>query len=379
MRIQTADLEIQREPFARPFGFKGSAFHEKWNAVVRLCDADGVEAFGVGGFAPLWSDPDVFKAHTETGGNVLMLAILERGVRLARECEATHPQDIFEAILPHVDDYARVVTGAPNLRRTFTLNSLVALDNALWMLHARGRGIASFDDLTPEMYRPHLSQRRERVAAVPAIGYTLPMDSVRALLDAGVYVLKIKVGHPGDEAEMVAKDKEWLTQLHDIARGYDSEMTVCGHPVYYLDANGRYTKKDSMRRLLDHAARLDMLDRVILVEEPFEEEADIDVSDLPATFAADESLHSPDDVVARAQQGYGAMAIKPAGKTLSMAFRMVEATTGVGAIRRQRVRALVGGLEQGHGCASTGVSRRSLRHDGDQRRAELRHVAAPPG
>ena len=104
MSIQGADLEIQREPFARPFGFKGSAFHEKWNAVVRLRAADGVEAFGVGGFAPLWSDPDVFKAHTETGGNVLMLAILERGIRLARECDTGHPMDILDAILPDVDD-----------------------------------------------------------------------------------------------------------------------------------------------------------------------------------------------------------------------------------------------------------------------------------
>ena len=41
MRIVETDLEIQREPFARPFAFKGSAFHEKWNLVVRLKDADG--------------------------------------------------------------------------------------------------------------------------------------------------------------------------------------------------------------------------------------------------------------------------------------------------------------------------------------------------
>ena len=41
MQIIETDLEIQREPFARPFAFKGSAFHEKWNLVVRLKDADG--------------------------------------------------------------------------------------------------------------------------------------------------------------------------------------------------------------------------------------------------------------------------------------------------------------------------------------------------
>ena len=153
MQIQDADLEIQREPFARPFGFKGSAFHEKWNAIVRLRSADGVEAFGVGGFAPLWSDSDVFKAHTEAGGNVLMLAILERGIRLARECSAGHPTDIFDAVLPAVEQYAQDVTDAPSLRRTFTLNALVALDSALWMLYARSNGLCSFDDLTPAACR----------------------------------------------------------------------------------------------------------------------------------------------------------------------------------------------------------------------------------
>ncbi len=145
-------------------------------------------------------------------------------------------------------------------------------------------------------------------------------------------MLKIKVGHPGDEAEMVAKDCAWLTQLHAIAREYETDMTECGAPVYYLDANGRYGEKDSMRRLLDHADEEGMLDRVILVEEPFEEGLDFDVGDLPTRFAADESLHGPEDVATRSQQGYEAMAIKPAGKTLSMAFRMVEATAGVGAI-----------------------------------------------
>ncbi|MAF10935.1 L-alanine-DL-glutamate epimerase [Candidatus Poribacteria bacterium] len=332
MTIADVDLEIQREPFARPFGFKGSAFHEKWNAVVRLRSEEGVEAFGVGGFAPLWSDPDVFRAHTEVGGNILMLAILERGMALARECDADSPMDTFDAILPRVEEYARVVTRNPALRRTFTLNALVALDNALWMLHARTEGMSSFDSLVPSTCRPCLGERRKRIAAVPAIGYTLPMESVRDLLDAGTFVLKIKVGHPGDDSEMLDRDQGWLTRLHELTRRYETSMTDCGHPVYYLDANGRYGEKDGMRRLLDHAAKIDMLDRIILVEEPFDEAFDFDVGDLPSRFAADESLHTPADVAVRAQQGYAAMAIKPAGKTLSMGFGMIEATHEAGAI-----------------------------------------------
>jgi hypothetical protein len=39
MRVTSCDLQLRREPFARPFGFKGSAFHEKWTPVVQLEDA----------------------------------------------------------------------------------------------------------------------------------------------------------------------------------------------------------------------------------------------------------------------------------------------------------------------------------------------------
>ena len=51
MHITHTDLEIQRESFARPFGFKGSAFHEKWNCLVRVEDTEGNASFGLGGLA----------------------------------------------------------------------------------------------------------------------------------------------------------------------------------------------------------------------------------------------------------------------------------------------------------------------------------------
>ena len=66
MRIERTDLQLRRESFARAFGFKGSAFHEKLTPVVCLKDAGGVESVGVGGLAPLWSDHRVFVAHGET-------------------------------------------------------------------------------------------------------------------------------------------------------------------------------------------------------------------------------------------------------------------------------------------------------------------------
>ena len=81
MRITETQLEIQREPFARPFAFKGSAFHEKWNTVVRISDDQENSSVGLGGLAVLWSDPNVFSAHTEVGGNLLQASILEHALQ----------------------------------------------------------------------------------------------------------------------------------------------------------------------------------------------------------------------------------------------------------------------------------------------------------
>lgn len=330
MKITETQLEIQREPFARPFGFKGSAFHEKWNMVVRLRDDDGHEAVGLGGLAVLWSDPAVFSAHTEVGGNLLQASILEHALQHVRGRDYDDPPSMLGELLPHAYAYGRTITGNESLRLTFVLLALVALDNAAWLLHAKRQGVQNFDGLIPPWAESCLTDRQQAVATVPAVGYTLPMDELEAILKAGAYVLKIKIGQPGEHAEMVEKDKAWLEQIHNLAKQHRTSMTDSGEVLYYLDANGRYTEKDGMRSLLDHAAKIDALDRIILVEEPFDESVAVDVGDLPARFAADESVHTIEDVQRRYEQGYGALAVKPAGKTMSLAFEMVRAGQDLG-------------------------------------------------
>ena len=330
MKIVSSDLEIQREPFARPFAFKGSAFHEKWNLVVRLRSETGNESIGLGGLAVLWSDADVFSAHTEVGGNLLQSAILEHALQHVTGRDYPDPPTMLGDVLPTAFDYGRQITGRNDLRLTFVLIALVALDNAAWLLFAKENGITRFDDLIPEWAVPNLSCHQDHVATVPVVGYTLPMNELDAIISAGAYVLKIKIGHPGDEQEMLEKDQAWLSQIHHLAKDRATDRTESGHVLYYLDANGRYGEKTSMAALLDHAETIGALERVIIIEEPFDESIDDNVSDLPARCAADESVHTVEDVVQRAQQGYGAIAIKPAGKTMSLAFEMIRAANDAG-------------------------------------------------
>jgi L-alanine-DL-glutamate epimerase-like enolase superfamily enzyme len=332
MRIARADLQLRREPFVRPFAFKGSAFHEKWCPVVRLVGDAGREGVGVGGLAVLWSDPRVFRRHTETGGNALQLAVLEDALQRVSGEMFADPMTLQDTIIHDVHAFACRITGLADLRLTFTLVALSALDYAAWLLYAAERGIDRFDDLIPKRFRGVLSERQSRVALAPAVGYTLPDKALVELLDAGGHVLKIKIGQPGGEDEMVARDIERIDRIHQVAERYETDATDTGRVLYYLDANGRYNEKASMARLLEHCGRRGYLDRVLLVEEPFSRADELDVHGLPACFAGDESVESAADVRARVEQGYGAVAIKTAGKTLSRCFRMVAAAREAGAV-----------------------------------------------
>jgi hypothetical protein len=327
MRIEQADLQIHRQPFARPFAFKGASFREKWILIAKLQDASGVEAVGIGGTAVLWSDSSVFSAHTEVGGNLLSASVLEFALQESLNRDFTDPFHLQNEILAPAHSYAQQITRNPDLRLSFTLISLVALDNAAWMLHAKLKQIDNFDDLIPHAYRDSLSEKQTQIALAPAVGYNLPVNQIQSILERGDYILKIKLGQPGTQSEMVDKDLARLRQIHELARGYQTTGTQSGNVLYYLDANARYEKKQSVEALLDGCAKSGIHDRIILLEEPFVDPRDQDVSDLSVRVAADESLERVKDLTTRREQGYEAMVIKPAGKTLTLAFQMAKAST----------------------------------------------------
>ncbi|MBT4820124.1 MAG: L-alanine-DL-glutamate epimerase, partial [Lentisphaerae bacterium] len=322
IQIETVSLDITRERFVKPFGFKGSSFNEKWLCHVEATSTDGVTAAGCGGLAVLWSSPAVFAAHTETGGNVLMTAILDHALQLARGQTFGTPMDLLDAIFPATHAFACAITGEISLAPTFTLNALVGLDCAAWVLYARTYGLTSFDDWIPVDHRGGLANRQRKLACTPVIGYGLSIDEIRRLVTDGFFVLKIKIGASGDPETMLAKDMARLGQIHRAVSELRTPHTQDGKVRYYLDANGRYDGVERLRRLIGHAGELGMLDQTIILEEPFPEGLLAPVGDLGVTVAADESLHDPEDVALRAELGYGCLALKPQGKTLSVAIRM---------------------------------------------------------
>ena len=322
--IARVDANFEREPLVRPFGFKGGFLTEIWQAIALLESTSGVRKIGLGTQNILWSDAQVFGAQTEQGGNGLMFALTEHALQLSKGMSFETPIQLLDAILDDVYAYGKQITRNPDLRKTFALNALVAVDNAAWLLYAEENGIETFDDMIPEAYKPGLSYRHDAVVSVPSIAYTIPIEEMEEAVEQGYFFMKIKLGMSGTQEEMLEKDKARISAIHEAIGHLSTTHTANGKIPYWFDPNGRYESKDTLMRVLDHADKIGALDQIAIFEEPFPEHLEEDVSGLGVVVAADESAHTDQDVIERIQMGYGAIALKGIAKTLSMTMKMAK-------------------------------------------------------
>jgi L-alanine-DL-glutamate epimerase-like enolase superfamily enzyme len=157
------------------------------------------------------------------------------------------------------------------------------------------------------------------------MAYAIPIPEIKQAVDDGYFFMKIKIGQPGTQQEMLDKDRARLSAIHKALEGCRTPYSASGKLPYYFDANGRYEKKETLLRLLDHAKKIGAFEQIALIEEPFDEENEIDVHDIPVRLAADESAHTDKDAVTRIEMGYRAIALKAIAKTLSMTMKIARA------------------------------------------------------
>ena len=324
IRIRRGTANFEREALVRPSGFKGGYMTEYWQSAVLLESETGVSRVGLGTQNVLWCDPSVLEVFTESGGNALMFAVTDRALQMAEGQTFATPIELLEGIFPELHEYAKRVTRLPNLRPTFVLNALIPFDNAAWLLYAAENGISTFDQLVPAAYRPGLSYRHRHVASLPSVTYGLPLEEVVAAAAAGYFVIKLKLGHPGTQVEMLEKDVARLTSIVRAIDHHRTPHTADGRLRYDFDPNGRYEHKDTLLRLLDAANHLGILSRTVVVEEPFPETYDADVRDVPVIIAADESATTIAEANRRFDQGYRGMALKAIAKTLSHTLEIAQ-------------------------------------------------------
>ncbi|MDO5552618.1 MAG: enolase C-terminal domain-like protein [Planctomycetia bacterium] len=315
--ITSVESNFEREPLKQTFGFKGGKTNELWQSIVHLWDTQGHRVTGLGVQGVLWSDAKAVETVSEVGANILMFSMTNYALTLVRGRTFESPRAMLMDILPQVEDYGKRLSGLKLLRRTFVLNSLVAVDNAAWLLDARSKNIANFDDMIPEDLRSPLIWRHNGVAAIPLVSYNVSIDEIINLVQNGFFFLKIKLGQHGDQETMLRKDMARISEIHNALRHMTTPYTKNGKIPYYFDANGRYQSKETLMRLLDFTRTIGAFEQIVLVEEPFADNSDIDVHDIPVRLAADESADSPEQAKILIERGYSAFALKAIAKTMT--------------------------------------------------------------
>jgi L-alanine-DL-glutamate epimerase-like enolase superfamily enzyme len=154
------------------------------------------------------------------------------------------------------------------------------------------------------------------------MAYSIPVSEIKQAVEDGYFFMKIKIGQPGTQEEMLEKDKARLTEIHNTIGHYRTSHSESGKLPYYFDANGRYEKKETLLKLIDHAKKIGAFEQIAIIEEPFPEELKIDVTDIPVRLAADESAHTDAFALERIEMGYKAIALKAIAKTLSMTLKI---------------------------------------------------------
>jgi L-alanine-DL-glutamate epimerase-like enolase superfamily enzyme len=322
IRVSRTDSDFEREKLVRPFGFKGGYLTELWQTVARMESESGKSGIGLATQSILYADADLFAAHSEAGGNALSYALTEKALQLVKQTPFTTPVELLEKILPEVMRTGRSLTGKADLNPIFVYIALVALDNAAWLLYARENNFTSFDAMVPAPYKKALSHRNKKIAIMYQVPYGMPVEDLKKAARDGYFVFKIKTGEPGTQAEMLQKDMNRLTLIHQTLKDVRTSQTPNGKLVYTLDPNARYEKKETFMRYLDHAKKIGAFGQILFVEEPLPGHNEENVADMGIPVAADESVHDEASATRRLEQGYGALVLKGIAKTLSFSMKV---------------------------------------------------------
>jgi hypothetical protein len=81
----------------------------------------------------------VFAVNSEAGGNAIMFSMTRYAHKLLVGKTFTSPVELNDWLWPQVWKYGKKVSVNPELRATYALSALVAVDNAIWGLSRKSR------------------------------------------------------------------------------------------------------------------------------------------------------------------------------------------------------------------------------------------------
>ena len=324
IQIVNTQSNFEREKLLRPFGFKGGYLTELWQIASQMQSSSGISKIGIATQSVLYGDADLFPLHSESNGNALMYVLANKALDMVKNTSFTTPIELFGKILPSVLTEGKKITGKPDLNVNFVYNALVSVDNAAWLIYAAENKFNTFEAMIPFPYKKALSHRNKKIAIMYQIPYGMPMEDIKTAAKQGYFVFKIKTGYPGSQPEMLQGDINRLTLIHDTLKDLRTDHTIDGKLIYTMDANARYEKKATLQKYLDHAKKIGAFERILLYEEPLNENNEENVSDLGLRIGADESAHDEASSIKRLDQGYNVLVLKGIAKTLSMSINLAK-------------------------------------------------------
>ena len=324
IQIQSFQTAYEKEMLRGKFGFKGNYLTELWQVVSKITSTNNKTGLGLATQSVLYADAELFANHSETEGNMFMYRLVQDALKIAAQKTFTTPVELLDKILPEAHERGKAITGKADLDINFLYNALVSVDNAAWMLYARENGFTNFDEMIPAAYRKALGYHNKKLALLFLATYNMPVSDIIKAVDEGYFVIKIKTGHPGTQEEMLQKDIARLTEIHNALKNIRTPHTQTGKVFYSMDSNGRYEKKETLARYLDHAKKIGAFEHILVYEEPLAMTNNENVSDLGIIIGADESIHSEADAIRKIKQGYGAMVLKGIAKTLSESMKIAK-------------------------------------------------------
>ncbi len=324
IKITHTHSNFEREKLLRPFGFKGGYLTELWQTSVQLKSQNGNSTIGLSTQSVLYGDADLFATTSEAEGNAFMYIMTSKALKLVKKHTFTTPLSLIDAILPELLEYGKAITWKTDLNVNFLYNSLVGIDNAAWLLYAAENNFKNVEEMIPTPYKSALAYRNSKIAVMYQVSYGMPIAELVDAAKNGYFVFKIKTGFPGSQEEMLAKDKQRLTEIHQALKDFRTKNTPDGKLVYTMDANGRYGSKALLMDYLDHARKIGAFEQVLFYEEPFDEANEESVHDCGVMIAADESVHNEADALKRIKLGYKALVLKGIAKTLSVSLKIAK-------------------------------------------------------
>lgn len=324
IEITAVDSNFEREELNQHFGFKGGYLTELWQNIASIKSKNGFTGIGMATQSVLYGDANVFSSTSESNGNALMYVVTNRALKAIVGKKFNSPIALAEQIKPGLYEEAKQITGISNLNINFLYNAILSVDNALWQLYAFENGFTKFHDMIPEPYKEALSYNNNKIAVMFQISYDMSLNDIKKAAEDGYFVFKIKTGFPGNDEEMLQKDINRLTEIHNILKNVKTDQSKTGKVYYTMDANGRYPNKKLLNKYLEHAKAIGAFSHILLYEEPFVEENEENVSDMGVLVAADESIHSESDAYKKLSLGYGAFVLKGIAKTLSTTVKIAK-------------------------------------------------------